>query len=299
MTQLTDREALAYIADLGHQAFGVEVVGVPDLRKVLVRNGAEIVLHDMAPEPRRIEVHSVADLVRLTVSLGEGAEVYHEGAESPADMKSGVAFDGGAIRVVLNAVTRVDLAMMRLRPSDLFMQLVALAKTGTMKLPAAINMLRFQLPVEGIDGLVSKLRKVDFKSTRTVGVETDHGRESMGMALEREVVQAADIPDGFTVSVPLYSNDAMLRELSTVDIKMGLYLDCEAEGVRIQPLADEIDSASAAVQAKLATALREALGDAAPVFHGCPAAGSFMALPKMAPVIRSSAVDGGGGCGVR
>lgn len=250
-------EAINTIAGLVETGNAIETFRCDDLRKVLVRRGKEIEMHDLPPVQRGGRLHGVEDLVAAALDdeFAPDPEVFHEG-------------DG--IVLVLNRADRHELVKMPLTCTDRFLTLMSLAKTPRNMAPREwVRFLRFDLSGTGIDHVIAVLRKVDFARRSDGKMHVEHGRESLGRSVEMVVQTPGDaIPETFDVTVPVYATPG-LRDATTVTLRMGVHIDVEATTVVIKPLADEIALAIDAAQVAIGNLLRSRL-DTVPVFYGAP-----------------------------
>ncbi len=275
--------ALRHVTELAQSAHEPSVTVCPQLERVFVAHNGEMTSHEIAPPRKLIELHGLRDIIAIAVQhKGSSPEVYHEGVDDHFAPESGAVFDGGAVRVIMNSETRLDRAKMQLRPSQLFMRVLHMHYSPkTMNVDEAVRLLRFELPVAGVDALATSLRKITFKTTAEVEQGASHGSSTFGERLERLVSNAAEVPESMEISIPVYANDHEIRELSTVKLKLGVFLDMERKGIQIMPLADEIDLANAEVQARIGEHLvseivKSGAADSVSVFHGSPSGANFM-----------------------
>jgi hypothetical protein len=138
------------------------------------------------------------------------------------------------------------------------------ARAERLSVLEASKLIRFELNGLGAEKLLGALRKISFVRTGAGEASAEHGKESLGRSVERSVQQTDQIPETFTVKVPVFANQGM-RDI-TVCVTCGIYLDTENECVQIRPLADEIASAMNAAQNSLHDLLVTALGTR--VFRG-------------------------------
>lgn len=242
------QEALKYLADQAVSAAKPDVVVIPELRQVGVRDlqTGNLALQDLPAVPRAAELRSVADLVAMAkdTAISPAPELYH---------------DHDAIRLLIDGGNRHEMVTCPLRTSDAFATIVALEGTlASMPVADAVQLLRFKLPGCGPEllALAAALKVVDFKRTADAASVTQHGRESLGSRIEGQVLQAEKIPDTVQAALPIYAADPALRELSTVRIAIGVYLDVQRQGVKLCPLADEVQIARAHAQQSIGEWLR-------------------------------------------
>lgn len=134
----------------------------------------------------------------------------------------------------------------------------------SMEQKAVLRFLRHDLAVEGIDHVITALRRLDFTRTSTGKVTLEHGRESLGRSVEAAVQNAQDIPERFRIVVAPYSTPGANQN---VEVEMSLELDLEQQRVILRVLPDEIARGEATIQSIVRNTLIEAL-DNVPIFQG-------------------------------
>lgn len=247
-------EFLNKVAEMAKSAHSVQVVnveGIPD--EVLIRRGDEVTWKER-PAPRRAHrltsFVSLCELVR-NPRIAPHPEVFH---------------DGVRIVVVLDGEKRREFATLDLAQTERF-GLVQKLSGMLLEVPAAVKLIRFDLHGIGADALVASLRRIDFTRKGTGAHSVEHGRESLGRAVEASVQQADQVPEQFVASVPLYTTEG-LRSIVAA-LRVGVFLDVQAERVQLRPLADEISTALEVARVQVHELLVAAL-PAVPVFQGTP-----------------------------
>lgn len=137
-------------------------------------------------------------------------------------------------------------------------------KPASMDQKTVLRFLRHELAVEGIDHVITALRRLDFMrrsdGTATIG----HGKESLGRNVELAVQNAENIPERFRIVVAPYSTPGANQN---VEVEMSLELDLEQQRVILRVLPDEIARGEATIQSHVRNTLIEAL-DNVPIFQG-------------------------------
>lgn len=249
-------EGFQRIADFAQAAHRLEVVTVPDLRKVLVRTGEDVEDFDLPPVPRGGELLGVDDLVAAATDgdFAKAPEVYH---------------DTTAVRLVVDRGDRHEVVTMSLMPSKRFLLLESLAAEGKTRSPRElIRMLRFDLPVSGATPLMNALRRVDFSRSSAGYAQTEHGKESLGRSVEAAVQQADQVPQTFVATVPVYQNPGLVG-ITSVDVELGVHIDLDEQAILVKPLADELCLALQRAQQAIGVLFRQRLPNV-PVFYGRP-----------------------------
>jgi hypothetical protein len=130
----------------------------------------------------------------------------------------------------------------------------------------AIRLLRHTFAGCIPDHVIPALRKLDFHR-QSIGTRTvEHGRESLGKAVETTVQQAAEIPEEIRITVPVY---VTLGASCPVTITCTIYLDLERERIYITPRPDELALAVQRTHDTIHERLKE-LCPGIPVYHGQP-----------------------------
>jgi len=245
-----------YIVGLGKQSQATDITTVPSIPdKVFVRHGETYAVEDVPPPRRNHTVWGFADVTAAATDadMAKAPELYH---------------DHGEIVVVLDRNDRRDHVTAPLIETDRLTTLQSLADGKRFTVRDAVKLLRFDLHGTGVDSVISAIRKIDFTRKSDGGASVDHGRETLGRSVEAAVQQADSIPEEFRVTTPVYSNPG-LKDLSTVTVRCGVYLDMQGECIEIRVLADEIQGAICAAQTAIGDALCAAL-PGVPVFGGRP-----------------------------
>lgn len=246
-------EFIDKIAGLAKTANGVSIVQIPgDPRRVLVAQSGTSAERSIPAPLRKHQVHGLDDLVRLVgdETIASAPEVFH---------------DDERVEVILERADRRESAVMSLVHSQRFLRLVELQIGIAADARDIVRFLRFELHDCGVAEVLKALRQVDFTRQSSGGRTTEHGRESLGRSVEAAVQQADKIPEEFTAEVPVFQNSG-LRSI-TAKVRVGVYVDVDAEKVELRTLTDEIEQAKVQAQRSLGAELMDRLGEV-PVFHG-------------------------------
>ncbi len=244
------------IRNLARAADGVQIATHDSLpEKVILRHGDKYETVDVPPRRRAHVVHGYSDIIAAATDqvLGAHPEIWH---------------DGSGIYMYPERDDRRDGLVLVLQKSDRFKTLESLHSGRSQGVRDTIRMLRFELHGTGIEVVVRGLSKIDFARKSDGRVSVEHGKESMGRSIESAVQQVADIPEEFSVATSIYVNPG-LRELTSVLVRCGIYLDMNNEQIEIRVLADELNAAENSAQAAVGKKLRGDL-PGVPVFHGRP-----------------------------
>jgi hypothetical protein len=250
-------EFLDRLAKMATEANAVQVIESEALRKIIVREGQKVTLHDIPPVERSGFLDGVEDLILAAQDedMSPDPEIFHNDC---------------SITLVCDRNDRHEAMQMPLRYSSRWKVLNKLAQDQeSMPARRLIQLLRFELSGSGIDGVVAALRKIDFTRRSDGSSNVQHGRESLGRSVEAAVQQAENVPETFDVTVPVILNHG-LRDATTVSVQCGVHIDVHDETIMVRPLADELMSAQLRAQAAIGTLLRDRLTDV-PIFYGEPA----------------------------
>lgn len=248
-------EFLRAVVDLGQKAKAVDFASVPSLPHTLfIRHGDELITKDVPPAER---AHQLEDFDGLVEALTDAAI-----AKAPEVYVSANRIVGLLDREDRRARVSVDLT-----ESRRFLLCSELETPRRMQPKDAVRLLKLELHGGTHDPVTQALSRIDFK--RAVGGATDvgHGRETLGRSVEASVQQAKDIPEQFTVAVPIWTTQGFQGYVQHVTL--GLYLDLEGQTVELRVLSDECEAARNRSLAQVATDLRKAM-PGVPVFMGVP-----------------------------
>lgn len=265
------KELVEKISELAVEATTLRVVTDPAIPETaFTQVGHVIEAYEIPPERRSHVVHGFDDFVAAVRRWGDLDHVDPEDTnEDDVRSKSVVFHDSTCIRAILDDEDRRDKVTLRLQMSDLWCAVAKLRNTPLLGTPAQIiRFIRFELCAEGTEALVAGLRKVNFKRLSGSASEVGHGSNSYGKSVEEKVQDADAIPDGFTVETSMYTNPGF-RALSSVVIRVGVFIDTVSEKIELRTLPDEIDRCTNEVQMNIGNALGEEL-DSRAVFFGAP-----------------------------
>lgn len=237
------------------KANGVEIVTSPQVPdEVGVRQGDQLVWKAVPPPRRLHEVNGLADLVAACEDkdMAPLPEVY---------------YDRAAIVALLDRNDRRSKVTLNLRESERFTVLRTLRTATHLDVRSAIKLLRFDLHSTGVGTVISALRRVDFTRKGDSSASAQHGKETLGRSVELAVQNAEGVPEDFLVETPIYTNRGLLSFVARV--RVGIYLDVQAEKITVQTMADEIEAAYGIVQASIGETLAKAL-PTVPIFNGKP-----------------------------
>lgn len=248
-------EFIKELVGLGRETVKVAFLGDDSVpRKMWVQHGAELKEVDVPPPLRAHQLGGLDDLVAALkdTAIAPAPEVY----VSP-----------GQVHAFLNRADRRESVAVKLVETKRFQMVTALQQPRSMQPKDAVKMLKLELHGGNIAHVIQALSRVEFIRTGTGRTNVEHGKESLGRSVEAMVQQAKDVPEQFTLAVPVWSTSGFSR--FSVNVEFGLYLDLEAQTVELRVLADEIERvrnlALAAAVGELSARL-----EGVPIFLGTP-----------------------------
>lgn len=248
---------VAAIANLAKKAQPVEEFVSEQTRQVVRRTGDGYHEIPFPPVPREGALFGLEDFVAAVLDgdVCKIPEVWH----GPQ-----------AVLAFVDRGDRHDKVVLALRETDRFgaVRMLARDDAPVMNPKELLRVLRHDF-AGSADFLIPKVRKVDFSRTSTGSSEVRHGSESLGRKVEAAVQGAEDIPERFTVEVPVYGNHGLVA-LTTTSVTFGITIHHEpGPGFEVRPLADQVANAEAVAQVAIGELLRARL-PGVPVFYGAP-----------------------------
>lgn len=213
-----------------------------------------------APSPLR--AHQLAGFDDLVAALSDKTL-----AKSPEIY---VAAD--QIVAFLDREERRATVRLALQETSRWKKVMALQTPSSMQPKDVVKMLKLELHGGNVAHVIQALSRIEFTRTGTGRTNVEHGKESLGRSVEAQVQQAKDVPEKFTLAVPVWSTSGFGRFAGQVEF--GIYLDLEAQTVELRVLADEVERvrnlALAQVVTELSVQIEKATGSVVPVFLGKP-----------------------------
>jgi len=251
-----DAETVAKIAQLGTEGAAVQVEEIPgDPTRVIVAQAGQHKIHQLPPADRDHQVDTLNDLTAAAENW-TAPTVWHNEAE---------------VIALCDDEHRRDRITFKLTPSPQFKLLVGLetnANACVLDQRSFIRMLKFDLADCVVnDGLLPNIRKLEFKRSSDGTGNVQHGKESLGRAVEASVQGTTDIPEWFDVQIPLYVSAG---EKIKHDVRIDLDIDTQNERFIVRPLPGRLHDAIHRHQANIAERLVNGLGDDVSVYYGKP-----------------------------
>lgn len=239
-------QAILGISDKSRRA---SVVTVPGVHRY-----AWLDVNDGNPEKIDLEPALVADEV---LGIEDVVDVVRPSVD-PA-----VWVSHKAVTVLPDRKDRRDRVTCPLRRGDIFKLLESMANPShlfALSPAEAIRFLRFDLPGDHAQSLIDALREVDFQRKSDGRHVTEHGRESLGRAVEAKVQGQKDVPAEFAVTVAPFEIPGT-RQM-TVSVRVGIHLAPSDEKIVFRVLPGEIDRSLDAASVMIANNIRAQVGTA-------------------------------------
>lgn len=227
-----------------------------DKRKGTVfSHGGQILTIDADPPARN---HKVSDLESLVVAIGgeASASVWHSGNQVVAIIDDTPASHRDD-RVSWSLVESAKFAALTRKAAE--------PRSHAEFVKFLVQNLRDELQAAA-PGLLGAIRALKFRSADEQAGKIEHGRESMGRAIEAEVTGAGELPETVVVKVPRW---ATLGLDYVASIECLLVLDVNDRKLSLRPLADQLERAENAAQRWLNDLLSGSLAEAS-VLYGTP-----------------------------
>lgn len=258
-------QAIATLADLASKKTDARIVeGIaPNDRKKIVQFDGKLQTFDIDPPPRKHAVRTLGDIV---TAANRWQKVQGETDVAP---RSGVIWIGDASVVLLpNDDDRRDSVSMPLVRTDLWQTLLNLKQNSCVDQPAMIRLLRTQFAqVAGATELLAKVRLIRFRSAEESNSEMNHGKESLGMSIEREIVGGQDLPEQLEVFVsPWLNGNAIGPSRVRVDVEIRV----ADKKFSLRPNPDDLAAAEQEHQEAIAQHLQDELGPKQTLLFGTP-----------------------------
>jgi len=248
------KEALQWLGDTVTTGKKASVLDLRDPRLSYVDQGGTLTKIEVPPALRTHKVESVDDLAAAAEKWSGDNTVW-------------IGTD--AVRLVLNDADRRDVVTLPLVKSPQFKTLEKMASQCLFDQQQLIRLLRIDLPgAERRNELLSTVRKIKFRQSTSGEDDIQHGKESLGRAIEAQVTGSGDIPETVVVAGPVYCNPGE-REQSYV-VGLDLEILPSEQKFRLCPLPDELDKAARDALQGIRYRLNESLPDGTAIFFGSP-----------------------------
>lgn len=255
-------ELIDKLRGLCSQADGIAVREVDSLpESVFIRQGGEHRIVEVPPARREHRVSDIAAMKEAVSTMSGGnAQVFHGHA---------------VVEVHLDNSDRRDTLRMALHTSAAYKALVGLVDGKRFSPRDVVTFLKYNLAGTGEDtqALIGVLREVKHQTRIDGGGVVQHGRESMGRAVEAEVSNADRIPEYVRVVMSVYRNPD-LRAATALSVRVGIILHADTASSRddlieLRIMGDSLDDAVEDAQKAVGDILCAAMPKVS-VVYGCP-----------------------------
>lgn len=171
------------------------------------------------------------------------------------------------IVAVLDRADRYNEAEFAPELTTLWEKLVGHQSPRAYDVSGIVDLLRHDLHGEHVTTLLPAVRRIDFTRTSSGHASKEHGRESLGKAVEAVVQQADQIPEEFTVDVSPYRGAGVLASRHQITVR--ITIAPETQKIVLRTSVDEMEAALMSVREATRTHLASKL-EGVPVFCGSP-----------------------------
>lgn len=220
------QEAMELFKETVEAAGRVQIVPLPGRGdKVLVVRPGEAVLEVKTDTPPRHDrLHSLKSFADAAKAFGSEVVVYVGKEEVEA--------------ILNNTGDRLDCLTMPLPLHPQFKLLAGLTGQGW-NVKQVVRFLKVSLRGCLQEGFAERFSKLDFDQRTSGGDATGHGRDSLGRKVEMVVSNAEDIPEFFSVSLPVFN----LEIATVVSVEVAVTLDTQARTIALEVIPGGIDKA--------------------------------------------------------
>ncbi len=253
--------ALKYFAETVKKSVGPVAVDLKDPTSIGFIADGKIVREDVPAPPRKHEVKSVDEVIRLAVRFADPGV-----PTAPAPV---VWYDEHGVTLTIDdGGYRVDSVTLRLERSDVFAKLAALAKSpAVMDQKDFIRLLRVELSgtLEPVV-LLNKVRSLRFSTTSDATSVKKAQAESLGKDIRSKVeTDGGDLPEEVVLMAPVFKTYGQRRPVA---VKCAVEVFPADGTFRLKPLPDEIEKAEQEAVQRIAERLGEELPGSVPAYYG-------------------------------
>ena len=90
-----------------------------------------------------------------------------------------------------------------------------------------LKFLRVDLHLAGAESMVPKFRKLTWNRSASSGGALNHADESLGKSIERKVNAGVDVPEGFTITTPVYACPELKSIVAKIEVVVTLNFETE------------------------------------------------------------------------
>lgn len=232
----------------------------PDDRTKVVQFDGKLTDFVIKPPPREHEVQTLDDLIAAAKRWQVVAD----------DLSNGVVWIGDESVVLMpDDDDRRDSVTMPLVYTDLWALIGRLRQNSIVDQPDLIRLLRVQLAaMAGSTELLAKVRLIKFRTAEEGMSQLDHGRESLGRSIDREIVGGGDLPERLEVYLQPWMNGA--PNASDSKIRIDFEIRIAEKQFSLRPFPDDVRDALVEHKEAIKQHLHDKLGDKQTVLFGTP-----------------------------
>lgn len=232
------KEALQLLQDTAQKAQTAKIVkidGNPDV--VLIDQGGSYTAHELPPKHRNHTVSDLDSLLELADRCTGKGVLWHSEE---------------AVVLVFDDAVRRDFATVPLKFSTAYKALRDLGNGAVVTQKDFIRLLKVTFADCVPPDLLPSVRTLNFSKSESGNSDLQHGKSTLGRAVESSVTGATAIPESFTVSTNVYAN--VLQDL-TVSVRVAIDIDMEEHYFRLSVLGDDLTTTMLETQEHLSEAL--------------------------------------------
>lgn len=257
------QEFIQEVARLAVNASGIHVERLDNRTRLVTANGGEPQEYTVpAPQPE----DSLGSLSSFAAYVADHAKA--SGATAAAYVGDMCAW------AILDPKERTGTAKLELGWTARFTRLgwLASASTNERKLDSlsAARLLTVDFAGCGGEVMAQRLRRLDFERREGGHAHSDRGGESLGKSIEARVQGVEDIPDTFSLKIPVFRTSGFRAIVLEVQFYVELHPRTPETPIEIGPLPDEFERALDDATAEAFDKIAESLGSHARVYMGEP-----------------------------
>lgn len=254
--------AIANLAEQASKRQDAKIVeGIaPDDRTKMVQFDGKITPFKILPPPRKHTVQTLDDLITSAKRWQQEFDAENNGV---------IWIGEHHVVLVPDDEDRRDSITMPLVRTDLWELICTLTRNPIVDQPALIRLLRVQLAaMVGSTELLAKVRLIRFRGSEDSTSNLNHGQESLGRSIEREIVGGGDLPEQLQVYAQPWINGA--PDASDSKIRIDFEIRIADKQFSLRPFPDDLQDALTEHKEAIKQHLHEALGDKQTVLFGTP-----------------------------
>src|SRR3990167_1663793 len=243
------------LANAQHEAKGIrEIKFLSNRDQIAYELAGEVNYQDVPVPERSHAVDSVSDLIAASKRWNVDPVIWISSA---------------AVTLVINDKSdREDRVRLALKHGAIFSVVAALAQKPKLSQEGLILLLRTTLRgAVNQPAILAAVRKVKFRISKTGHSDLQHGNESLGHEIESEVTGAEGIPDGLTISMPVFCNPG--EEAKRYSLALTLDIIVKDQTFALRPQEDELQHVLVEATESIRKEIVEAL-PGVPVLFGSP-----------------------------